>query len=215
MSSDPIDPIDPILTKHTIDPINTIDPAPDLLSTALSVLAADPCLSVGHALLNICRPVQLTELSLEPGIQIQAPSTWRCETGLFFTILRSGQDTLLYSHSNQMLYFASASAALPPACPDGTAFLCQFALDRPSAPSAFPEPRLLAFDLLVPDCPPQLRGERLRALGHHLPQPLCCVQWVGQASCLTPPFLSGLPHTPCGILVLGAEPLKVAHAPSI
>jgi hypothetical protein len=191
----------------------------DLLSTALSVLAGDPCLSIGQQLIAICKPIQLINFNpLGSAHTIQNPSTWRCEAGLFFTLIHSGPDTLLYSHANQMLYFASASASLPLSCPDGTAFLCQFALDRPSKPdpaSDLPEPRLLAFDLVIPDCPPHIRGERLRSLGQFLPQPLCCIQWVGQASCLTPPFLARLPHTQDGILVLGPEPGKVAVAPSI
>jgi len=176
----------------------------DLLSHALSVLAGEPCLSVGQPLINLCRPVLLEDATSDQ----QSASTWLCEGGLFFTLLKHGQDTLLFSHQNEMLYFASLSARLAPACPDGTAFLCQFAIDAPG------EPRLLALDLLSPDgTDPILRGERLRAMGSHLPQPLCCVQWVGQAACLTPSFLSALPHASAGVLFLQSQPgrLGVAH----
>jgi hypothetical protein len=175
------------------------------LSLALSVLACDPCLSVGQPLLKVCKPIHLTCTDAPDSDNDHA--TWLCAPRLFFTLIKHAQDTLLYSHSNQMLYFASAQAQLSPSTPDGTAFLCQFAMDRAQDQL---EPRLLAFDLVstVPDpsgrqdSSPSARGAHLRSLTQHLPKPLCCVQWVGQPQCLTQPFRSALPHSSSGTLFL-------------
>ena len=124
-----------------------------------------------------------------------AQATWLCENHVFFRLFRDLNSMLVYCHSNDMLYYASPTAQLSPACPVGTAFLCQFTVDstegsttddRPSE-SKDSEPRLLVFGLLScePGTLPHARGERLRALAIHLQHPLCCSQWVGDARYLT------------------------------
>ena len=186
----------------------------DDLSHALSILAGDPCLSVGQPLVKVCSPIQLT--CTEAPDSDNDHATWLCAPRLFFTLIKHAQDTLLYSHSNQMLYFASAQAQLSPSTPDGTAFLCQYAIDKVQDKL---EPRLLAFDLTSTDpapdpsgrldSSPSARGARLRSLTPNLPKPLCCVQWVGQPHCLTPEFLSALPHQSVGTLLLQPEAVRL------
>jgi hypothetical protein len=177
---------------------------PSGLDQALAILAGDPCLAIGADLAALCRAMELQPA----GGGLTAPATWLCEHGEFFTLIRREPDTLLFCHRNQMLYFAAPDAQLAQRCPDGEAFLCQFTHDGVGA--AGPEraqsvPRLLAFDVLGPGDAGE-RGERLRTLGAHLPQPLCCVQWVGEPQCLTRAFLGGLPHAASGVFGLGPRP---------
>ena len=114
--------------------------------------------------------------------------------------------TLLFSHTNEILYHASMDAQLPPSCPVGLCFLCQFTTDSNPEGNA---PRLLAFDIL-PKLPlsPSARGDMLREMQPHLPHPLCCVQWVGPRRYLTRGFVAGLPHQIGGLVSLGGDPLE-------
>ena len=190
---------------------SNLNQASSLLDLALATLVGDPCLAIGPSLVSLCKPIILLEESSASSSNSSSESvppaslaTWRCDGGSFFTLIRSAeQGTLVFCHSSQTLYFAAPAVQLAARCPDGTAFLCQFVLDGPQPEAA---PRLLAFDVFTgaPGTPAE-RGERLRALGVHLPLPLCLVQWVGEARCLTPGFLSGLPHATRGVLVLGSE----------
>ena len=182
----------------------------DSLSVALQFLAGDVCLQIGKDTLAKCRPLTLS-LSPLPEIAEDALCTWLCEDTHFFTLFRSESDaTLIYSHSNEILYYASMEAQLASTCPKDIAFLCQFTFD------SVPEgrfPRLLVFDVLTSPqnsiySNPAQRGEILRS-AQGLPQPLCCVQWIGFRRYLSPEFFSALPHPVRGVCVLGEDPLTV------
>ena len=201
-----------------------------LLALAIASVAGAPCLKISKEILGFCRPAAFVDDICPPCEGAQA--TWLCENHVFFTLIRDLNSTLVYCHSNDMLYYASPAAQLSPACPIGTAFLCQFTVDSTggSTPEGRPpesrdsgaslkttvqtsEPRLLVFDLLScePGTSPHARGERLRALSIHLQHPLCCSQWVGGARYLTKDFIARLPHAVHGTFRLGAEPLKLTR----
>jgi hypothetical protein len=107
-------------------------------------------------------------------------------------------------------------AQLASTCPNDISFLCQFTFDT------LPEgkvPRLLVFDVLCPQNNnqsnqsnqsnnPIQRGDILRSTPG-LPQPLCCVQWIGYHRYLTPVFFAALPHPVRGVCVLGNDPLEI------
>lgn len=140
-------------------------------------------------------------------------STWLCEDAHFFTLMKTDAGTLVYSHTNGVLYYATPLAQLSVACPVNTAILCQFTVDALPPPDNM-VPRLLAFDVLQPS-PPAQRGEALRALSVHLPAPLCCVQWVGPRQYLTPHFVAGLPHKTKGGFTLTGDPRFVVSLPDM
>ena len=171
------------------------------LSAALHVLAGDVCLRIGPGDLGKCKPLVIPPSSVNIGPE--ALSTWRCEGGHFFTLFKPlGAGTLLFSHTNEVLYHASMDAQLSQDCPAGLSFLCQYTTD------ATPEgdvPRLLAFDVVSPH-PPAARGDMLRGMQTHLP-PLCCVQWIGFRKCLSNDFIAALPHKIRGVVALGNDAL--------
>ena len=174
----------------------------DTLSAALHVLAGDVCLHIGPGDVARCQLFIAT-----PAVSIcpEALSTWLCDGGHFFTLFRplGTGGSLLFSHTNEVLYHASMDVQLAPDCPAGLAFLCQFTVD--SAPEG-PVPRLLVFDILSPH-PPAARGDMLRGMQAHLPGPLCCVQWIGFRRYLSREFIAGLPHRIKGVVALGGDPL--------
>jgi hypothetical protein len=174
------------------------------LSEALQILAGEVCLQVGKDTLPKCTPVALLPL---PGVAEDALCTWLCRDAHFFTLFRPDDHTLIYSHTNEILYHASLQVQLAPSCPKDVGFLCQFTFD------SLPEgrtPRLLAFDVLAPlPQGPVQRGEALRALQSCLPLPVCCVQWIGYSKCLSPEFVSALPHPISGVMAIGDNPLAI------
>jgi len=177
---------------------------PNKMDTALSILAGDICLHVGPEILVICRQLKQNAQSM----RTSQDATWVCKDAHFFTLFKTqhGPATLLFSHTNGVLYYASPQAHLAPACPCNTGFLCQFTQDT------LPEglvPRLLAFDVVTMQ-PMGDRGGFLRAMAQHLPQPLCTVQWVGPSKYLNRDFIERLPHTIKGIMFLGEDPLTVS-----
>ena len=170
------------------------------LSAALHVLAGDLCLRGGCA--DKCRPFIISPLF--DSICPDAPSTWLCCSHFFTLFKPKGGGTLLFSHTNEVLYHASIDAQLSKDCPTDLCFLCQFTID------SLPEgdvPRLLVFDLSNITLPAQARGEMLWGLQGHLPLPLCCVQWIGPRQYLSPEFIAGLPHKIRGLVALGSDPL--------
>lgn len=174
------------------------------MDEALAILAGDISLQVGPEILALCRPILLSPLAQPPTCD---QATWLCRDACFFTLFRThhAPSTLLFSHTNGVLYHASPQAQLAPACPANTGFLCQFTHDSLPEGSV---PRLLAFDVLTlqPLAAPG-RGDFLRALAQHLPQPLCTAQWVGPSRYLSKEFVKGLPHAIGGFLRLGEDPL--------
>ena len=174
----------------------------DSLSAALHILAGDVCLRVSPDYIARCRAFKTQD---QGRIDSTALSTWLCDGGHFFTLFRPSAEvgTLLFSHTNEVLYHASVDAQLSNDCPADLCFLCQFTTD--SSPEGA-VPRLLAFDVVVSQ-PPSARGDMLRGLQGHLPQPLCCVQWIGPRQYISPQFVAGLPHRIRGLVALGEDPL--------
>jgi hypothetical protein len=177
----------------------------DSLSVALQFLAGGVCLQIGGDTFAKCRPITFSPL---PEIREDSLCTWLCEDTHFFTLFKSESDTLIYSHTNEILYHASMQAQLASTCPNDISFICQFTFDT------LPEgktPRLLVFDVLPQNNQnnPIQRGEILRST-QGLPQPLCCVQWIGFHRYLTPLFFAALPHPVRGVCVLGDDPLTVS-----
>ena len=173
------------------------------LDEALSIITAEICLQVGQSMASICKNLTTHSLSCQ-----DTHCTWICKDTHFFTIFKADKNnTLVYSHTNEMLYYASIFAQLSPSCPVNVGFLCQFTHD--SLPEGL-VPRLLVFDVIsTSSLPPEPRGDYMRALATHLPQPLCCVQWIGPRRYLSKEFVQGLPHPIDGILYIGDDPLCV------
>jgi hypothetical protein len=166
-------------------------------------------------MLSLCKDITFADAGGPGGLQISDTtlSTWLCDDALFFTLIKSDGQTLVYSHVNRVLYYATPQAQLATACPDGTSILCQFTVD--TLPQEC-EPRLLAFDVCMPPgVDPAVRGESLRALAVHMPAPLCCVQWVGGRRYLTREFVAGLPHKASGGFALTPDPRIVVSLASI
>ena len=172
------------------------------LDHALSVLTTDLCLQVGSSIFSACRQVTHSD-SVHVGQESYA--TWMCENAKMFTLFKTHDSTLVFSHTNGVLYQSSPLARLSNECPVDTAVLCQFTVD--TVESGESEPRLLAFDIISQEpLSPELRGIRLRALAVHLPIPLCCAQWVGPRMHLSVDFVKKLPHRVSGMFVLGQDP---------
>jgi hypothetical protein len=183
-----------------------------MLDTALSILTSDVCIGIigSASVFSLCKKVShLPHHQPQPHHQHQPQevSTWRCRDSPFFTLIQpaAGGPTLLFCHENETLYYASPGAHLSPSCPECTAFLCQFVIDGSDKDRS---PRLLAFDILTSASVLE-RGDMLRRLSVHLPQPLCHVQWIGPREHLTPSFLSSLPHQVEGVFSLTQNPLKL------
>jgi hypothetical protein len=178
----------------------------DTLSEALHILAGDVCLHVGKDCIARCRPYSVPE-SCER-IESATLSTWLCEGAHFFTLFRPSAvfGTLLFSHTNEILYHASMDAQLSADCPADVCFLCQFTTDSTLEGGV---PRLLVFDVLSNQSQ-SVRGDMLRSLQGHLPQPLATVQWIGPRQYLSREFIAGLPHRIRGLIALGVDPLVAA-----
>ena len=199
----------------------------DTLSAALHVLAGDVCLRISPGDIEKCRPFCLPSDTLSSGeselifsaqhntqtIRPESLSTWLCKDGHFFTLFRSeNSGTLVFSHTNEVLYHASMAAQLSQDCPVSLCFLCQFTTDDMPGGSV---PRLLAFDVMSfnknqGQMPPCVRGDMLRSLQAHLPQPLCIAQWIGPRKYLSQDFATGLPHKIRGLIALGSDPFEAA-----
>jgi hypothetical protein len=155
-----------------------------------------------------------SEFKSDPKIEATALSTWLCKDAHFFTLFRptGAEGTLLFSHTNEVLYNASIEAQLSKDCPADLCFLCQFTTD--SLPDGCCAPRLLAFDVITARMdqqpPPGTRGEILRVAQAHLPLPLCVAQWIGPRQYLSREFIAGLPHKIKGVFALGDTPLVAA-----
>lgn len=187
----------------------------DRLTYALSIIAGDPCIQIGSEVHLACRDISFVDSDSMESTQVSdsSLSTWLCDEAHFFTLIKTDSGTLVYSHTNGVLYYATPLAQLSAACPINTAILCQFTVDSLPPPDN-DVPRLLAFDVLKPLSPAQ-RGEALRALVPHLPAPLCCVQWVGPRQYLTAQFVAGLPHKTRGGFVLTGDSRFVVSLASI
>ena len=146
--------------------------------------------------------MKCVEIKPRPKGSPEQYATWKPADSVFFTLIKTKDNTVAFCHANGLPYYAAPQARLALGCPEGTAFLCQWCLDAGKIP------RLLVFDLLE-DCPDvKARGQHLRDLAKYLPLPLCTVQWAGEAEALEG-FTSSLPHQVECIVGLGEDPLRL------
>ena len=128
--------------------------------------------------------------------------TWRPNDTHVFTLMRRGEDTLVYCHTSDNLFYATPHARLARGCPENMGFLAQYCEDANV-------PRLLVFDILEQKSTPYAaRGERLRQCAEWLPAPLFVVQWAGELDSLKK-FVGTLPHNVDVLLRLTDTPLEV------
>jgi hypothetical protein len=169
-----------------------------LIQDALLLTCGSVCLQVHQVLQKCTKPVSLKiETRREDG-----HFTWLVKDTHWFTLIKQGKQTLVYSHTNSMLYYASPNVQLTDACPDGHSFLCQVCIDR--TPDGQDVPRLLVTDLVTPVIPePQGRGSVIRSLSHVFTQ-VCHIQWSGERQCLIG-FMPKIPHETSGVIRLGDE----------
>lgn len=168
-------------------------------SMALASVAAEAFLQVDPGICNLMRGV---EIKPRPKGSAEHYATWKPANSVFFTLIKTRTNTVAFCHANGLPYYAAPPARLSEQCPEGTAFLCQWCLDHGNIP------RLLVFDMLE-DCPDvKARGQHLRNMAKFLPQPLCTVQWAGEADALEG-FTSSLPHPVECIVGMGEDPLKL------
>lgn len=169
------------------------------LSRALASVAADAFLQVDAGVVGLMRAVDIKPRARG------APehyATWKPADSVFFTLIKTKANTVVFCHANGQAYYAAPHARLAEACPENTAFLCQWCLDAGTVP------RLLVFDVLE-DCEDvKARGQHLRDLARFLPQPLCTVQWAGEVRALEG-FTSTLPHKVECIVGLSENPLRL------
>ena len=174
-------------------------PKQESVSKALASVAADAFLQVSPELCSLMRGI---EIKPRPKGSPEYYATWKPADSVFFTLIKTRDNTVAFCHANGLPYYAAPQARLAQDCPEGTAFLCQWCLDAGKIP------RLLVFDL-IEDCPDvKARGQHLRDMAKFLPQPLCTVQWAGEVDALEG-FTASLPHKVECLVGLGENPLKL------
>ena len=204
---------------HGVIPSFLEDIARLTLSNALSVLTAEICLQLLPGIDKLCRPISvhrraqgsIEDMTMDPMSRgnPRAQGVWLCANTHFFTVMKIRDNTFVYSHTNNMLYFAHPMCVLSSECPNHTAFLGQFTVDGVT-------PRLLVFDCIVDftqshPAAADARADRLRAIGTYLQAPLCVVQWVGELQYLFKFDTERLPHKVDGFLELQPDPFTVFH----
>jgi hypothetical protein len=182
--------------------------APSPLSHALSTVAVEVYLRLDEATFKACRPAEVKPKPKR--MPVGGYATWRPKGSLFFTLVKASNDTVVFCHSNGTAYHAAPAARLACDCPDQTAFLCQWCVDK-DPKTGHQLPRLLVFDVLdAHGGGAAARGERLRGLAKCLPQPLCVVQWAGDHKVLEEFIKGGLPHpVDCIVGLSEDDPLKL------
>ncbi len=192
------------MTTTTTNPDWTVSP----LSQALLALAGDTHMQMDPTLHSLCKPIHVRTTSppsLANPLEGLHHSTWRPRGSIFFTLIKTAADTVVYCHENDTTYVAHPQAKLGQGCPAHTALLGQWCVD--TNPDGSHTPHLLIFDLIHDDPFPTRRGELLRALDAFIPKPLCVVQWSGHAAALER-FAGTLPHAVDYFMHLGAAPLR-------
>lgn len=185
------------------------------LSHALSTIATEVFIKLDEPLFRACRPIELRPKQKRAPASESCCSyaTWKPKDSLFFTLIKSENDTVVFCHANGTAYYAAPPVRLASCCPVHTAFLCQWCIDKERGDVKVP--RLLVFDVMEPECKSvAARGERLRTLAKCLPQPMCVVQWSGEPAALDG-FIRGLPHPVECIMSLSEDPLKLFRHMSV
>ncbi len=176
----------------------------DMHDLALRTLAerVSPC--IGSFIEEVSRVYEVPEYSTPPSSPDCNLCTWICQPGIFFTLVMmfANQPSYIVDNLRNIVYTATLSAQLSSHCPEKTAFIGQFVLDR--TPEGKREPHLLIFDVVCPGKTPLERYEKLRSMEQFLPKPLCCVQWAGERHCMSKDFLCSLPHEVAGVMWLGS-----------
>lgn len=174
-------------------------PNAEYISQALASVAGDAYLQIEPAIGRLMKGIEIRPRAKGSP---EHYATWKPANSVFFTIIKVKSNTVAFCHANGLPYYAAPQARLSEECREGTAFLCQWCLDNGKTP------RLLVFDL-VEDCDDvKARGQHLRDLARFLPQPLCALQWAGEADALEG-FTAKLPHAVECIVGLGEDPLKL------
>lgn len=172
------------------------------LSTALSFTCTDHFLQV-HPLFNdVMQPMKIvtSHASIQPNTNEYA--SWMAKDAQWFTILKHNQQTIVYCHSNNMMYYASPNIQLHPHMPEGYAFLAQTCIDNNETP------RMLILDMILPSIDdPKHRGEILRGLSQFFPT-TCHIQWAGDITALRKFLKNGLPH-PVECVISLQKPLHI------
>ena len=116
---------------------------------------------------------------------------------------QSKDETLLYCHHSDTVYYTNPEIWLSAAIPDQTALLCQWCEDRGPEGAV---PRLLVLDLVGTNEPDvAVRGRRLRDLSVFLPPTTYVLQWAGELNALKQ-FVTSLPHPVDYLMRLGDDP---------
>lgn len=183
-------------------------------SEALSFCCGSRCLQLDSIQNKLMIALKIHTLQNEPTTNSQNIKiyTWMAEKAHWFTLFKHCGTTFVYSHFNDVLYFAAPCIQLHPDLPDGYAFLAQTALD-------IDQPRLLIVDIIqVPNSQqplpnnPHIRGNILRSLHMFFPALTCHIQWSGEYNSLMN-FLQTkkLPHKVQAVLELQEDPLQMLY----
>lgn len=180
------------------------------LSEALAFTCADYCLQVHPHILNMCGNMQLQSVCDVVDTEHEASCyTWITKDTHWFTVgkfkLGNVDETLVYCHENNMLYYSSPLLHLSPAIPLDHAFLVQTTKDHGRVPKC-----LVTDVLLHHKCPPCKRQHFMHSLSAHFP-PAYHVQWGGDLAALES-FIGipgNLPHVVEGIVRYTENPLTL------
>ena len=173
------------------------------LHRAHTILIHQQCICLDTSTFKMCAPIQTLAST---GNTATNCFTWKPEHSHLFTLMRKAHYTLIYCHTSDMLYYASAAAQLAQSCPEEIAFLAQYCEDADV-------PRLLVFDILeanVTATTCAARGNLLRKFAECLPTPLSVLQWAGELQPLKT-FVCTLPHNVECIWQLTDTALKVVE----
>lgn len=182
---------------------------PSALSYALSIVAADVYVQIDEQTFSACKPVVVQPCKKRKKAAGCAFATWKPRGSLFFSLVKTSKDTVVFCHANGTAYHAAPPVRLAADCPANTSFLCQWCLDK-EADKPGKVPHMLVFDVVEAQACPDVaeRGERLRRLARYLPQPMCVIQWAGESAALAG-FVKSLPHPVECIIGLSEDPLKI------
>jgi len=172
---------------------------------ALAFTCTDHLLQVNPLFNKIMQPLEITTTTKPIPPNTGQYTSWIAKGAHWFTIIKHNNQTLVYCHFNQMMFYASPNIQLHPLMPDGHAFLAQTCIDNNTTP------RLLILDIIHPYVEdPQARGHTLRQLTQFFPTTSCHVQWAGDVTSLRKFLANGLPH-PVECIVSLQKPMQITR----
>lgn len=173
-----------------------------LYQDALALIAAHQCLQVQRVIPQSMHAASVTSGVIEDGDL----TTWLAKDAWRFTLIKTKENTLVYCHSTDFLYYAQPQAMLTMECPESHAFLVQVLED---IHDEIKTPRVLVMDMVLPLVnSPAKRGEILRSLSHVFP-PVCHLQWAGNKIALKNFLDRGLPHPVECMVAMRSNPLQL------